>query len=209
MPGRKASETARREQILSAAFTVAARHRLDGLTVRSVAAQAGLSPGLVFFHFRNKDTLLLELLDWLLETTLDATVTPEIAAFRNPRDRLLALLGTEISNLPAERARVELFFDYWLRGTRHPQMRERIRLALARYHGVFRGVAADLLAAAPPERSGLSADRVATLVVSFIQGCAMQAVIDEDFDVAGTLRGTAALVGGLPAAAPYPSAASG
>ena len=70
MPGHKATEATRREQILKAAYEVALRRGIDGLTVRAVAARARLSHGLVLFHFKRKDQLGLALLDRVLATTL-------------------------------------------------------------------------------------------------------------------------------------------
>ena len=58
MPGRKVPEEQRRLEILKAAYRVAARDRLTGLTAQAVAAEAGVSKGLVFFHFGNRDALL-------------------------------------------------------------------------------------------------------------------------------------------------------
>ena len=49
MPGRKEPEEERRDAILRAAYVVATRERLGGVTARAVAAEAGVSSGLVFF----------------------------------------------------------------------------------------------------------------------------------------------------------------
>ena len=76
MPGRKASEETRREQIILAAHEVAARQGLNALTVRLVAAEAKLSTGLVFFHFTSRDQLLVALLDRLLATTTILRIGP-------------------------------------------------------------------------------------------------------------------------------------
>ena len=43
MPGQRESQATRREQILEAAYEVALRRGIDGLTVRAVAARARLS----------------------------------------------------------------------------------------------------------------------------------------------------------------------
>src|SRR6478672_6551632 len=99
MPGTKAPEAARREQILRAAYGVAAREGLDGTTVLGVAAEAGLSPGLVMFHFKTKRQLLLALLDWLLATTTVLHVGADIAPLAAPLDRLVALLRQEMDRL--------------------------------------------------------------------------------------------------------------
>ena len=92
MPGRRASETLRRQQILQAAHQVALRQGIDGLTVRAVAARARLSHGLVLFHFKRKDQLVSALLDRVLAATLTLQVTEEVARTGRPLDRLRALL---------------------------------------------------------------------------------------------------------------------
>src|SRR5688500_10248469 len=99
MPGTKAPESARREQILRAAYEVAAREGLDGTTILQVAAAAQLSPGLVLFHFKSKRLLLLALLDWMLATTTVLHVGSDIAALDSPVDRLIALLRQEMDRL--------------------------------------------------------------------------------------------------------------
>ena len=78
MPGQHASEAARRAQILKAAYRVSSAHGLDGLTVRGVASRAGISTGLVIFHFESKDRLVMALLDWLLETTTALHITDDV-----------------------------------------------------------------------------------------------------------------------------------
>ncbi|PQP18982.1 TetR/AcrR family transcriptional regulator [Rhodococcus opacus] len=51
----------RRGQILAAAMTIAAERGVDALTMRPLAAAAGVSPGIVHYHFHDKDTLLTHL----------------------------------------------------------------------------------------------------------------------------------------------------
>src|SRR5690349_4489985 len=127
MPGPKRPEDQRRESILRAAFAVAARERLGGVTVRAVAERARVSTGLVFFYFESKDALLEALLAWLLEHTLVAGELPSvIRATGTPAERMLAVLRRDVERLPGQRARVELFFDYWVLGTRQPAIRRLI-----------------------------------------------------------------------------------
>ncbi|CAG7627717.1 TetR/AcrR family transcriptional regulator [Rhodococcus opacus] len=51
----------RRAQLLEAALMIAAEQGVDALTMRPLAADAGVSPGIVHYHFHDKDTLLTEL----------------------------------------------------------------------------------------------------------------------------------------------------
>lgn len=195
MARQKASETARREQILEAAFRVAARDRLDGLTVRRVAREAGLSSGLVFFYFKTKDALLVALLDWLLQRTIIAETNERVLSLPTARERFLARLRKAVESVARDRLQVELFFDYWVMGTRHPEVREKIRAALERYREVFRPLAEQVLEEDPEALGGGSADGLAAVSVSFIEGCAVQAIMDPDhFDVEEFMSSVHALI---------------
>ena len=113
MPGRKASEAARRQQILHAAYDVAIKDGLEALTIRTVAQRAGLSAGLIIFHSGTKDDLVLAVLDHLLATTTVLHVTHDIRQIASPRDRLLELLRREMRRLSSEPRRTRLFFEFW------------------------------------------------------------------------------------------------
>jgi AcrR family transcriptional regulator len=184
MPGRKAPEADRKEQILKAALRIAARDGLKGLTIRSVAAEAGLSSGLVLFHFSSKDALLSAALEVLLETTAVLKVGHNIARIPPSLDRLLALLRQEMERLARDPWRIRLFFEYWVLGTRHPVIRRRIRAQLAAYRRAFLPLAAGVLAAEPERFAGVTAQGLATVSVGLVKGCAFQAVIDlKHFDI--------------------------
>ena len=203
MGGRKQPEEQRREDILRAAFAVAARDRLTGVTARAVAAEAGVSSGLVFFYFRSVDALLVELLDWLLERTLVAgEVAFLVATEDDAASRMMAVIRRDIERLPRQRARVELFFDYWVLGTRHPGIRDRIRGALDRYRDAFRPLAEAVVRSDPDRYAGITAEGLATVASSFVEGCALQVVMDPGrFDVERSMATLAALVR-APAASP-------
>lgn len=197
MPGPKAPEEERKEQILGAAQRVAAVETLAGLTIRRVAQAAELSVGLVLFHFKSKERLLMSLLERLLEQTLSETAAAAKEAAREPEPRqaLRKLLRNEIERLPKERERVELFFDFWVMGTRQPEIRGRVRASLERYRDLVVEVTGPLLESEPGPFGRMTPAGMAAVVVSFIEGCALQAVIDPaNFDVAAYLENVDALL---------------
>ena len=196
MPGRRAPEVQRRETILRAAFAVAAREGLAGVTARAVAAEARVSAGLVFFYFATVDALLVALLDWLLERTIVAgEIASVVTAESDPAARMLAIIRRDIERLPRQRVRVELFFDYWVLGTRHPGIRERIRGALDRYRDAFRPLADAVVRSDPERYAGITGEGLASVASSFVEGCALQIVMDpERFDAERSMTTLAALV---------------
>jgi len=199
MPGRHASEAVRRAQIVKAAYHVAAARGLDRVTVRGVAAKAGVSAGLVLFHFETKEQLVIGLLDWLLETTTVLHVTQDIARIPSPVKRLLALLEQEMDRLSSEPRRIRLFFEFWTLGIRHAGIRAKMHRELSRYRAAFRHMAGEVLRAEPDRFLGVTAEGLAAVAVSFIKGCAVQSMIDPGrFDFGEYFAATQGLVGQLP-----------
>ena len=198
MPGNRAAEDVRRAQIIKAAYALAGSKGLDGLTVRDVARKAGISTGLVLFHFETKEQLVIALLDWLLETTTVLHITDDIARIPLPLDRLRALLHTEMNRLSSEPQRIRLFFDFWAKGIRHVKIRSKMRRELDRYREAFRPIAEEVLMSEPERFPHVSAGGLAAVAVSFIKGCAVQAMIDaENFDIQEYLAAAQGLVGQL------------
>lgn len=186
MPGKKKSVPARRQEILDAALATAVEWGLDGLTIRRVASKAQLSSGLVLFHFKTRHQLLLALLDWLLSRTLvvpssslqSRTVPPGLP-------RLVGLLVREMIRLSSEPGHIRLLFEFWVQGVRDAEIGLRMRRELARYRSVFGPVGATVLRSDSQRFSGVSREGIATVAVSLIKGCAVQAMLDPDgFDIA-------------------------
>ncbi|MFL5381560.1 MAG: TetR/AcrR family transcriptional regulator [Longimicrobiaceae bacterium] len=178
MKRKRAPVDVRREQILRAAFEVASREGIGGLTIRAVAAEAELSHALVLHYFERKERLVHALLDWLIETTSVLHVSDDVARFPRALDRLHALLQQEMARLSHQPRHTRLFFEFWALGARHEEIRLRISAELARYRAAFRTIMEELLQADPARFVGATADGMAAIAVSWIHGCAVQAMID-------------------------------
>lgn len=190
-------EEARRRQLLQAAFDVASRKGISGVTVRAVAAEARVSHALVLFHFGRKDRLVNELLDWLIDTTAVLRVSEDVAHFPRALDRLYALLQQEILRLSDQPEHMRLFLEFWALGAQRKAIRTRIRAEVARYRAAFLAIAEEVLRAEPPS-SQVTPAGLAAATIAWIQGCAVQALIDpDDFDGAEYLATFQSMIGRL------------
>jgi AcrR family transcriptional regulator len=178
MPGQKAAEATRREQILKASYEVALRRGVDGLTLRAVASKARLSHALVLFHFRRKEQLGLALLDRVLEMTVYLRVPDHINAIPDPRERLLAFFAHEMQRLVEEPRRFRLLLEYWARGAHNAVIRAKISSGLNDYREGFRAMAQEAL----PAEAGRfgTPDSTAAAALSLIIGYAVQAIVDPE-----------------------------
>ena len=175
---KRAPMDVRRGQIVEAAFEVASREGIGGLTIRAVAAEAGLSHALVVHYFERKERLVHALLDWLIETTSVLHVSDDVARFPRALDRLHALLQQEMARLSHQPRHTRLFFEFWALGARHEEIRVRISAELERYRAAFRTIMEELIEAEPARFVGATADGMAAMAVSWIHGCAVQAMVD-------------------------------
>jgi TetR/AcrR family transcriptional regulator, transcriptional repressor of bet genes len=196
MRAKRIPEVARREQILESAMQVGAREGIRGLTVRAVAAEAGISHALVLFHFGSKARLVSDLLDWLIASTAVLHISEDIASFPKVRDRLHALIQQEMARLSHQPEHTRLFLEFWALGARDAGVRARISDELERYRTAFRALMEELLAIEPANFPGATADGLAAVAVSWIHGCAVQAMVDPDhFDTDEYLAAVRGMIG--------------
>jgi AcrR family transcriptional regulator len=88
---------ARRGEILGAARRAFARHGYEGATVKVLEAEAGLSRGAIFHHFRDKEALFLALAEQdaarIAEVVAEAGL---VQVMRDLRDKDAGWLGVQL-----------------------------------------------------------------------------------------------------------------
>jgi AcrR family transcriptional regulator len=112
-PQRKATRPVRRQQLIDSTIAVLARKGYAGLTVADVAKEAGLSAGIVIFHFNSKDELLAAVLGALAaeyRTHWEASMT---AAGAKAGERLKALLLSDFDTDIYTREKLAAWVAFW------------------------------------------------------------------------------------------------
>lgn len=155
------------------------REGLEQLTIRLVAAEAGLSTGLVFFHFTSKETLLLALLDWLLASLFEHWETSDDLP---PAERLLTLLELDLQDTyqgqdEQAAARLELFFTYWAMAVRNSAIKERIQRAIEHSRQIFLPAVQAVVESDPVRFRQVTPDGLVTVMLALAQGCAVQSLL--------------------------------
>lgn len=150
-----------REALLEAAIRVVGRSGLRNLTYRAVAAEAGVTHGLVAHHFGSRDALLEEALELALERSLDT-------APMNPDSGDLAEFGVALGAMADLDPDLQAFqFELMLESRRRPE----IRPLLEKVYEHYRQAARDGLA-----RMGIDDPVVGDLVFATFDGLVFQQV---------------------------------
>lgn len=197
MPGTKELESVRRAQIESAAIRLALESGLAAITVRDVAERAGLSSGLVIFHFGSKNALVLSVLEWVLAETTGPIAEWNISPAGEPIDRLRTLVRDEVLRFSKQIPLVRLFFELWAAGLRNPRIGMRVQVRLDRYREAYLPFSRAALNAHPELFPNVTAQGLAALCASFVKGCAVQLMIEPALENDELLKAADHMLGGF------------
>ncbi len=122
---RKASKQVRRQQIIDATIDTLAKRGIAQATLSEVAAIAGVSHGLVIFHFQSKENLLAETLHFLSEEyrlnwkqALDSAPT-------NAAHQLDALIRADLNPDICDQRKLIAWCAFWGEAQSRPFYQER------------------------------------------------------------------------------------
>lgn len=110
---RKASRDVRRRQIINATIDTLARRGIAQATLSDVAATAGVSHGLVIFHFQSKDNLLAATLEYLSEEYQQNWKTALAAAPEHPAAKLDALIRADYTDAVCDPRKLVAWCAFW------------------------------------------------------------------------------------------------
>ena len=113
----------RREQLIDAAIRVASRDGIDAATVRAIAAEAGVSLGVVHYCFRDKDEILRAMAHHITRQNL-TTGLQQMPPAGDATEIVRAATHLLWSNISQTRGAQLLSFELTTYSMRHPEVRQ-------------------------------------------------------------------------------------
>ncbi len=144
---RKLSRDARRTQLIEATIETLATRGYARTTLTEVANQAGLSHGLVNFHFQTKERLLAETLQYLAEEYRQNWTRALGACGDDPADRLDAMLRADFNPAICTPARLSAWCSFWGEAQSRPIYQEQCGSNDDDYNARLESICADLIRA--------------------------------------------------------------
>jgi TetR/AcrR family transcriptional repressor of bet genes len=170
----------RREQIVVAMISTLADHGYAKATIAKIAERAELTPGLLHYHFPNKQAMLAASLAVLAEGQLEQ-LRGQISAASDPEAALEGVLTTMLA--PGANARpqeVAAWVAILAEGIRTEAVRELIAEALLAHRDLLAGVLLDGAEQGSFDLGDSSAEAYAAGLVALIQGYFAVAVTARD-----------------------------
>ena len=100
-----------RARIIEAVVDMVADKGISGTTLANVAAAAGVSQGILVFHFKSKEGLLTETLSRLFDEYREAWQATSTAG--EPLERVIGLVNTDFSAAICTRKKLAMWFAFW------------------------------------------------------------------------------------------------
>ena len=122
--GRRASKEFRREQLINATIDSLAGRGYAATTLADVADGAGLSRGIVNFHFESKEKLLIETLEFLSNEYTESWKNALEAAGDDPAQRLRAILLADLDEGVCNPRKVAAWFAFFSEAATKPAYKE-------------------------------------------------------------------------------------
>lgn len=166
-PPRKQAREARKLQLIEATISVLARQGYARMTLTEVARQAGLSHGLVNFHFSTKERLLAETLGYLAEEYRENWLRALDLAPASAAGRLHAMLIADFEPKICTPERLSAWCSFWGEAQSRPLYQENCSSNDEEYNGVMEDLCRALLAEDGQHRDP---ERVARVLRVTIEG---------------------------------------
>ena len=166
-----------RDELLTAALRVFARRGYRQAGVDEIAAAAGYSKGALYWHFSDKEDLLLT----LLEERVDAPMRELVALLESaPPEQDMSVEATRnfARRLDTHRDAMMLEREYWTHAIRDPELRTRYIARQTQLRGALaRAIEARARHLGTPDVP-MAAEDVARIVMSIIGGLTVDELVE-------------------------------
>jgi len=180
----RAEPDVRRQSLIEATARVLARDGATGASVRPIAIEAGVSPGLINHYFAGIEALIAATYSAVGDQVSNALATAVAAAGSDPRARLTAYVTASFAPPIADRALLATWVAFWTLTTK-PQIAERHDAIYAQYREELEGLLAECGIAAADRRL------TAIAITALVDGLWLELCLSPDSFTANEARGLA------------------
>lgn len=173
---RTESKALRRQQLIDSTIESIAKRGFSETTLADVASGAGLSRGIVNFHFESKDQLLVETLRFVSEEYRQNWQKALAKAGDSAIERLLSLIEADFDPAVCNRKKVAVWYAFWGEAKSRPTY---LKLCADRdqdYGEMMRGLIQDIVEEGP--YPAIDPDLVVTGIAAMTDGLWLDVLLE-------------------------------
>lgn len=180
----------RRRQIVSALLKVMAERGYDGASITAIAEAAELAPGLIHYHFKSKQEILLEAIHQLV-ALIQTRFEDFASAARTPEARLRAYIDARLAKAKEdESSAVAAWVIIGAEAVRQAEVKAAYQEAMAAQQSLLEGLLRDYAGESlvPDELRHLTAVLLATMEGVFQLSVSAAGVMPQDYAAKTVMR---------------------
>ncbi|WP_276915633.1 TetR/AcrR family transcriptional regulator [Aneurinibacillus aneurinilyticus] len=164
-----------KQDLLASAKRCIAEYGIEKLTLKAVAAGAGVTQGTVYYHFRTKEQLMLSLVEDICTSAWEQVKSNTSPGPEKLKDALHAARDRCTSDSFYHR----LFFSLMVYSFQHEEMKKQLHNLLSFENKALAEQFASIFTTSPVE--GISSETWGILINAMIDGLAVQALLSNSF----------------------------
>jgi AcrR family transcriptional regulator len=168
--GRKSSAPQRREQIVWALYDCLAERGQEKVTIKDIAAQAGLPSGVIHYYFKSKDDIIAGLAEAIVEK-YSRMMDEQTAAQFSIEEKVATAIDFIVDELIFNRPLNLVFYNLVQMTFERKRLQSVVKLLMKEYRGrlarVFEAAGA-----------GKAANGLGAALVAVIEGFSLQCLVD-------------------------------
>ncbi|ALA53840.1 TetR/AcrR family transcriptional regulator [Shouchella clausii] len=168
-----------KQDLIESAKTCIVENGVNQLTLKAVAEGAGVTQGTVYYHFKTKEQLMIEVVEDMCKTSWERLEQMKEDTGQQGIEWMKAGLEAAYERNSSDSSYHSLFFSLVAAGLHNHNIRERIGGLLSYENDVLQK---QIQALAGDECSGMPPDVCSVFVNALIDGLAVQSLMRSDFD---------------------------
>src|SRR5947209_15706822 len=187
MEGQQPVPDQTKDRIVQAAYRALVKRGYHETSMKDIAAEAGVAPGLAHYYFETKEDLLVAAIEHACQPVMDAwqqagmNLTGPLPEDADPM--LVARMGFELAKeeLRTYRGLFLLTFDMFGVGLHNPKIAAAVRAFIEERRAFIARITQGVIAGMP-DPPAASADAIAAALWGSLHGIYLQKVMNPDFD---------------------------
>ncbi len=178
--GRPSNKEERRQQITHGLMQAMALHGYDKASIQLIAKAAGLTPGLIHYHFKTKQAILVELIN-NLDSQAQSRLQSYTETANSAEDKLNAYIDAALAlGDGADENAVSAWVTISAEAIRQIEVRVLYQDIVAKNQTQLIGLLSDYLNAKNGKLKNIEIKELASLILATIEGCFQLATTAKD-----------------------------
>ncbi len=180
-----------KQDLIESAKTCIVENGVNKLTLKAVAQGAGVTQGTVYYHFKTKDQLMVEVVSDMCQTSWNRLEKMKKNSDQQAKEWIQTGLKSATERNSSDSSYHSLFSSLVTASLHNDKIREQISELLTYENQVLQK---QIEAVVGERLYGVSAETWSVLMNALIDGLAIQSMMIEDFDAAKVFKGLETLL---------------